>query len=121
VLRADVLVLQAIRLSLREVGDGLEPGRQARLRPTERLRNLPEKIAHGPGDLGRVGRHLAQDFRDDPLGLLDERGEQVFGLQLRVAHLLGQPLRAHDRFLCFFCVLVDVHDATPCRWEWVSW
>ncbi len=109
VLGADVLVSQTLRLCLREVGDGLEPGRQAGLRAAECLRNLREKLAHGPGDLGRVGRHLAQDFRDDALGLLDERGEQVFGLQLRMAHLLGQPLGGHDRFLCFFRVLVDVH------------
>ena len=109
VLRADVLVLQAIRFRLREIGDGLEARRHAGLRAAVSLRNLREELARGPGDLRRVGRHLPQDFGDDPLVLLDERDQQVFRLELRVAHLLGQLLRGEDRFLCFFCVLVDVH------------
>ena len=45
-----------------------------------------------------------------PFALLDERDEQVLGLDLRVVHLLGELLRGGDGFLGLFGVLVDVHD-----------
>ena len=110
VLGADVLVLQPFRFGLGEIGDELEPGRQAGLRAAVGLGNLAEQLARGPRDLGRVGRHLPQHLGHDALALFDERDEQMLGLDLRVARLLGELLRREHRFLGFFGVFVDIHD-----------
>ena len=48
VLGADVLVLQPLCFGFGEIGDQLEPGREARLRAAVRLGNLAEQVASGP-------------------------------------------------------------------------
>ena len=85
VLGADELVLQPLGLGLRQVGDELEPRREARLRAAVGLRHLRQQLARARGDLRRVGGHLAQHLGHDAVALLDERDEQVLGLDLRVA------------------------------------
>ena len=108
-LGADVFVLQPIGLGLREIGDQLEARREARLRAAVGRGNLRQQLAGGPGDLRRVGRHLAQHFGHDAFALLDERHQQVFRFDLRMVHLLGELLRAEHGFLRLFGVFVDVH------------
>ena len=41
--------------------------------------------------------------------VLNEGDEQMLGLDLRVAHLLGELLRSGHRLLRFFGVFIDIH------------
>ena len=109
-LGADVLVLEAVGLGLRLIGDELDARRKARLRPAVRLRNLLEQFAGVTTHRHRVDGHLAQQVGDDALALFDERDEQMLGLDLGVVHLLGQFDGRGHSLAAFFGVLVDVHD-----------
>ena len=91
------------------------------LSQARRQRRLRSAVGGGlPGELGpqlfgerlRLDAHLAQQRRDDAVRLLDEREQQVLGLDLGVIALLGEPLRRQNRFLRFFGVLVQVHIAS---------
>ena len=64
-------------------------------------------------DRRRVDVHLAQQAGDDAFALVDQRGEQVLGLDLRVVAALRELDRRGHRFARFFRVLVDVHDVVP--------
>ena len=44
-----------------------------------------------------------------PSGLFDQREQQMFGFDLRVIVLFGDPLRRQNRFLRLFGVLVQIH------------
>ena len=64
VLGADVLVLEAIGFGLRQVGDQLQPRRQARLRAAVRLRHLLRRSSRALArNRGRVDAHLPQAAR----------------------------------------------------------
>ena len=91
------------------VGHLAQAGRERRLRSAVRgglLRQLGSQLI---GDRLRLDAHLAQQGRDDAVGLLDEREQQMLGLDLGVVALLGEPLRRENRFLRLFRVLVQVH------------
>ena len=97
-LGADVLVLQPVGFGLRRgrrpaCSRGDSPGCDAAVR----LRDLREQLARAAADLRRIGGHLPQHLGHDALALLDERDEQMLGLDLRVAHLLGELLRGERR------------------------
>ncbi len=108
-LGADELVLQPLGFGLGGFRDLAKPRRERRLRSTIRrglLRQLGSQLI---GDRLRLDRHLAQQRRHDAVGLLDEREQQMLGIDLGVVALLGEPLRRQDRFLRLLGVLVQVH------------
>ena len=72
--------------------------------------SLSSSRAHRRRDRRRIGVHLADDRRDDAFLLFEEREQQVLRQDLGMSLAIGELLRAEDRFLCFLCVLVDVHD-----------
>src|SRR5262245_29468291 len=105
----DEFVLETVGFRLSEVRDEFQPGRQAWRGTSVGLRNLREKRARLPVDGRRVCTDLAEEFRDDALALFDERDQKMLGFDLRMARLLGELLRADDRFLGLLRVLVNVH------------
>ena len=109
VLRADVLVLEVLGFSLRHARHRRQPRGDTRLGAAIRVRTLFKLGLQILRDAGGVDPHLTQDVRDDPVTLFDERREQMFGLELWMAHLLGEPLRAEDRVLRLLRVAVEVH------------
>ena len=68
-----------------------------------------ELVAHGRGDRRRRLAELLEQCRHDAAGLLDQRDEQVLGLDLGVRQRAGQPRRRHDRFLGLFGEGVEIH------------
>ncbi len=94
-LGADELVLHRLGLGLRGVEHDAQPRRQAGLGAAVRLGLPPELLAQGPSQRGRIGVELLQDGRHDAVGLLDERHEQMLGLDLRVIQL-ARELRRRD-------------------------
>ena len=56
--------------------------------------------------------HLSKHLGDDTTRLLDERQQQVLGLDLRVREIARKLLGRHDGFLSLFSELVDVHRAS---------
>ena len=58
-----------------------------------------ERLANGPG----VDAELAQYRCDDATILLEQHREQVLGRRLRVAPLVGQPLRGLKRLAGLDC------------------
>ena len=87
VLGADELVLEAIGFGLGLIGDELEARRHAGLGAAVGGGQLGEQLAGRARERRGVGVHLAQEVRDDPVPLLDERHQQMLGLQLRVVGL----------------------------------
>ena len=110
VLRADVLILQPLGLRARQIGDQLQPGRDRRRRAAVHLGLLADRVPGVSCDRGRIQLQLAQQCRDHAVLLLDERDEQVLGLDLRVVLALGEILCGQDRFLGLLGVFVQVHD-----------
>ena len=70
---------------------------------------LTESRPDERADLRRIHVHLSQHLGDDTTRLLDERQQQVLGLDLRVREIARELLGAHDGFLSLFSELVDVH------------
>ena len=109
VLGADVLVLQPAGLGLRQVGDQLETRRDGGLRSAVDLRLLADGRTRLARDGGRVELQLPQQRRHDAVVLLDQRHQQVLGLDLRMIERLGELLRADDGLLGLFSELVEIH------------
>ena len=109
VLGADELVLDAVGLRLRPVGDEREPRRQMRLGSAVGLRHVLEQLARAAARSRDLDVHLSQQFRHDAVGLLDERDEQVLRLDLGVVALLGEIDGLGDGFAGLFGELVDIH------------
>src|SRR4029077_2782112 len=59
-------------------------------------------------ELGRLDAERGQDARDDPAGLIDERGGEVLDVELRVALVARFLLRGDERLLRLFCELIGV-------------
>src|SRR5207247_1817161 len=114
-LRADVLVFEALGFGLRLVGDQLQARRHARLRAAVRLRQLLQQLASPAGDDRRIDVHLPQQFGDDALALLDERDEEMLRLELRIVALPRQLDRGGDGLSRFFGVFIDVHKPLQSR------
>ena len=95
--------------ALGRVGDLAQARRERRLRSAVRRGLFRQLGAQLIGERLRLDAHLAQQRRDDAVGLFDEREQQVLRLDLGVVALLGEPLRREDRFLRLFGVLVQVH------------
>ncbi len=72
--------------------DRREARRQAGCGAAVGLRPPAQSGARRPPTRRRVDVHLAQQLRHDAVALLDERDEQVLGLDLRVVRLLGELL-----------------------------
>ena len=66
------------------VGDRAEPWRETELRAAVGLGILASACCTSVRDDGRIELHLAEHVGDDAALLLDERDEQVLGLELRV-------------------------------------
>ena len=113
-LGADVFVFQTLSFGLREIGHQVQTGRQTWLSAAVGLRELRQELTCTTTDRRGIGRHLPEQFGNDALTLFHECDEQVFGLDLRMIHLLGQVLGAEHGFLSFFRELIDVHHATVC-------
>ena len=84
VLGADVLVLEALGFGLRQIGDELQARRDRRAGAAVHLRLLSEQLPRIARDGCRIDLQLPQQRGDDAVGLLDERDEQVLGLDLRM-------------------------------------
>ncbi len=111
VLGADVLVLQPLRFLFGGVRHFAQPCGESNLRATVRTRQTFQLTAHLAGQRGRVGIHLPDDLRDDPVLLLEEREQQVLGQNLGVTFAIGQLLRREDRLLALLSVFVDIHNS----------
>jgi hypothetical protein len=108
VLGADELVLEMIGFDLRFVSDQVEARRHTRLRAAVGLRQPFEQIPARACDGGGIDVHLPQQLGNDAFALLDERDEQVLGLELRIVVLLRELDRGCDGLAGLFGVLVDV-------------
>ena len=114
-LGADELVLQPLGFGLGGVRDLAKARRERRLRSAVGGGLFRQLGAQLIGDGLRLDAHLAQQRRDDAVSLLDEREQQMLGLDLRVVPLLGEPLRRQDRFLRLLGVLVQFICSSPLR------
>ena len=111
----DVLVLEALGLALRPLERGPQPLAEV----------LPATAAHlgHPRQLGlelalhgvEPGAELAEDRADHALTLLEQRLQQVLGLDRLVLVLIRQRLRGLDRFLRLDRELVQSHRRLPLR------
>ena len=66
------------------VDDVTQPRRQARLRAALDVRQFVDERLHGRRQLGGVDVHLAEHGRDDAVGLLEQREQQMLGLNFGV-------------------------------------
>ena len=111
VLGADEVVLEAVGFGLCLVGDELEARRHPGLGAAVGRGQLAEQLARAAGDGGRIRVQFAQQVRDDAVSLLDERCQEMLGLELRVVGVSRELDGGSHRLARFFCVLVDVHRA----------
>jgi hypothetical protein len=122
---ADELVLETVGFGLGLIGDRLEARRRARLGAAVGGGQLLEQLARRARHRRRVGVHLAQQVRHDPVALLDQRDEQMLRLELRVVGGARQLDGGGDGFAGLLGVLVDVHrsafsDQRSATWR-ASW
>ncbi len=108
-LRADVLVLESFGFRLRGIGDLAKTRRQAWLRASVRTRQLVQLSANRRCERRWIRVHLADNLRNDPFALFDQRQQQMLRHDLRVALPIGKLLRGEDRLLSLLGVFVDVH------------
>ncbi len=108
-LGADELVLQPLGFGLGGLRDLSEARGERRLRSAVGGGLFRQLGAQLVGHRLRLDAHLAQQRRDDAVGLFDERQQQMLGVDLGVVALLGEPLRREDRFLRLLGVLVQIH------------
>jgi hypothetical protein len=109
VLRAQVLVLQALRFGERRIEDELHARREAHVGAI-RLRHRLQQIAPLGGDARRIEVELAQHRGDDAARLFDEGDEQMLRRDFGVIELAGEALGREHRFLGLFSELVEIHD-----------
>ena len=109
VLGADELVFQPLGFGFGSVGHFAKAGRGRRLRASVCGGLLRQFAAQAVGDGLRLDAHLAQQSRNNPVGLFSKREQQMLGVDLGVIALFGEPLRRQNRFLRLFGVLVQVH------------
>src|SRR5262249_50741874 len=107
VLGGAVLVLQALHLVPGRVEDGLEPGAHVLPARAADLRELADLGLDIPPDRLRPRAELRQQRADDALLLLDQREQQVLGLDLLVTLTLREPLSSLDRLLGLHGELVE--------------
>ena len=79
------------------------------------LRLRVQRLGHRLPDNGRVGAELAEDRARDAVGLVEQRGEDVFRRQLLMSAAGGQLVRRLQRFLGLDCQLVESHCADEPR------
>ena len=109
VLGADELVLHPGRFGFRHFRHCVETRRQTRLRTAEGGWQAAEQLARGTTDVRGVRIHLAHEIRNDAVALLDQRDEQMLGLELRVVVFACQLEGGRHGLAGLFSVLVDVH------------
>ena len=110
VLAGDVFVLELLRLAGRLLDEVLEPPADIDVRRgAADLRLRIQRLGHRLPDNGRVDAELAQDRARDAVGLVEQRGEDVFRRQLLVGAAGGQFVRRLQRFLGLDCQLVESH------------
>jgi hypothetical protein len=115
VLGRDVVVLELPRLLERLVEHARERGAGRRLLRGALDRRLRCERGLGLGaQSGRVGDELLDEL------LLDQREQQVLGVELGVAGPARLLLRGRDRLLALDRQLVEVHQClgSGCRWVW---
>ena len=100
----DVIVLHSLRLVGGLVEDARERGRDVRLllHPLDR-RLRAERCFGLQAELGRVRHELLRQL------LVEEREQQVLGVELGVAHPARKLLRRGDGLLALECQPVEVH------------
>ncbi len=108
-LRADEVVFQPGGFGFGRLGHLSHAGRQRGLRSAVGRRLLRQLIAQLCCNRPGLDVHLAQQGRYDSVSLLQQREQQMFGLDLRVIHIGRSLLRRNHRFLSLFRVFVQVH------------
>ena len=99
VLGRAVVVLEPLHLLPGGVEDGLEPGAHVLpARPAD-LREAADLGLDVPPDRLRPGAELRQEGADDAILLLDEREQEMLGLELLVTLAIRQPLGGLNRLL----------------------
>ncbi len=109
-LGADVVVLEPRRLGFGEVGDDLQPRRQARLRAAVRLRDLRQQLARRAADLRRIRRFILRSTSGTmPSRCSTSATSRCSGSTSAWLDCSASCCAREHRFLGFFGVLVDVH------------
>ena len=119
VLGRAVVVLEPLHLIPGRVEDGLEPGAHVLPARAADLREAANLGLDVPPDRVRTGAELRQQGADDAVLLLDEREQEVLGLELLVAFTVRQRLRGLDRLLRLDGELVEAkrcHGASAASW-----
>ena len=105
VLRADEVVLETRRFGLRQVDDQLQSWGHRRLRAAVGLRDLGEQLARAARDTSAGSTFILRSSAGhDAVLLLDERDEQMLGLDLRVVQLLARAAARRRSASCAFSV-----------------
>ena len=94
-----IVVLEPLHLLPGRVEDGLEAGSHVLPARARDLRKASDRRQHVPLDRLRAGAELRQEGADHAVLLLDEREQEVLGLELLVAFAIGEPLGALNRLL----------------------
>ena len=112
VLNRDVLILQALGLLLGRVQDEVERAREVdlggRARPAD-LRPGRQPRLDLRRDRRRADAHPLEHRRHEPVGLFDERGKHVIGVDLGMPVAERQRLRGRERFLGLLRQPIGVH------------
>ena len=118
---ADVFILQLPRLLLRVEQKLLEPsGRIHLVRASADLRQFVQLCLNRAYDFAYVDIGIGQQFRDQPVLLLQQRHMEMFPVDLLMPLLNGDVLAIDDRLLCFLCVFLDVHMLNPLYFRYLT-
>ena len=112
VLGRDVLVAEALGLVLRALDQRPGPRVEAELAAFD-ARASAEHRRELHRDLGRVGTELAQDHDGDALAILEERGEDVLGVEHGARGARGELLGGEDGLLGLLGVAIEFHGVRP--------
>ena len=111
----DVFVFELLRFLCRAVQEVVHLAPEARFSAAVHFGSCVERGRDGVAKLVDVDADLAEDDRGRALCVVEQRGEQVFGVDLSGVAFAGDPLRLDERFLCLAREFVEVRHRTPLR------